>query len=236
MTTAATIISDALTPLGIVGIGDELEGEYAKHGLRLLNRIIDTWFADAALVYHVQLKQATLGTSGELTIGPTGDVVLQNAPWRLVTGCFVTYGGNDWPLQVATTRQQYTEIVRKTRQGAYPVVVYYDPQPNGGTAEFWPRPSAPVVVTLAIEKHIDSFDNLTDDHVFMPGVEQALVDTLTVRYASAFGKAAPADSVAGAKEAKTLIRRMALQVPQLDTGLPAANTKFNILSNTNGVY
>ena len=236
MTTAATIISDALTPLGIVGIGDELEGEYAKHGLRLLNRIIDTWFADAALVYHVQLKQATLGTSGELTIGPTGDVVLQNAPWRLVTGCFVTYGGNDWPLQVATTRQQYTEIVRKTRQGAYPVVVYYDPQPNGGTAEFWPRPSAPVVVTLAIEKHIDSFDNLTDDHVFMTGVEQARMVTLTVRYASAFGKAAPADSVAGAKEAKTLIRRMALQVPQLDTGLPAANTKFNILSNTNGVY
>ena len=236
MTTAATIISDALTPLGIVGIGDELEGEYAKHGLRLLNRLLDTWRADSTLVYHTALVPASVGTSGQLTIGPGQALDVPNTPFRLATGCYVSYGGNDWPLQVATTRQQYTEIVRKTRQGAYPVVVYYDPMPAGGTAEFWPRPSAPVTATLAIEKPLASFDSMTEDKLFMPGVEQALVDTLTVRYASAFGKTAPADSVAGAKEAKTLIRRMALQVPQLDTGLPAANTKFNILSNTNGVY
>jgi hypothetical protein len=230
MTTATTIIEDALGALGLVAPGESGDADHLVFGLRLLNREIDTLSADGSVDYRTEMLTFQASTAA-VTIGLTGSVVTNNRVDVLKPGCYASLSGSDYPIKVATTRAEYTEIVRKTQQGPVPVVVWLDSTYPDATAYFWPTPQGSATITLAIGRKTQAFASLTEDKTLQAGMEQALVDILTVRMAANFKIDPPKQAVLGMARALRLIRMMRLDVPQMTVksviGSGQGNNLFN---------
>ena len=60
MTTANTIIRDAMIDIGAIGMTDVPEPDDSAHALRILNRMIDSWASRSLFAFHVQWQSITL--------------------------------------------------------------------------------------------------------------------------------------------------------------------------------
>ena len=217
MTTANTLIADALGSLGVIGSAGTLGGSDALTGLRVLNRMLDAWRLQPHMATHAAWVTFSLpsGTSTR-TIGPTGQVVTAR-PSSIEVGGFSRIGGVDQPLSVIT-RDQYANAQLKTQAGGWPCCVYYEAASPNGTLYFWPLAAA--TIYLPVRTHLDNFADLTTEVTLPAGYEAAIVPSLAVKLAPYFERQVPATVVMESAAARSAIKRTNASVPELDICQP----------------
>lgn len=225
MTTARELISDALGDIGVLDPIETMSAEQAQHGLRALNRIIDSLNAQRLALYAVRDVAATF-SGGSAQVGP-GLAVNTAHPLRLEPGCYYVKSGISYPLPL-WSREDYNAAVLKAQAGEYPRGIYYDRQ-LPGTVYVWPVPAAPVEYHLQMLQPLADFADLDTDYSLPPGYKDLLYWSLCERLPAGYNLPVNPESNSNADKARAVVRRNNTVVPVLDARRQAA--PWNILSN-----
>lgn len=186
MTTANTIIYDALKELNVLAEGDTPTASMANDALRALNRLVQKFSNDQAFAWYPnQINEPLTGTIDPVTghqsftIGPTGDVVTQR-PIK-IESAVVDRQGITYPVQVIDFLK-WDSIVYKAVTGANTVSVWYEAQEPNGIVHCWPVASG-CTLRLRVINVVASFPDLVTDVTLPPGYEEALMKNLAVHIA-----------------------------------------------------
>ncbi len=187
MSTLLDIISDALSDIGQLGIGQSVSPEQSQQGLRKANRMLQKWSNQKLMVYLVTQRPFALSaTVQDYTVGPTGATFTGTRP------VFVESGVANVP---GSSMQNPMNILDKTQWDALPdsgVVC----GPNGAPASVWPEytlpnltfhvtpiPSTVVNIRLGVWELLQQFATLFDELALPPGYEEALEYNLAIELA-----------------------------------------------------
>lgn len=216
MTTANSIIKQALGKLGIVAPGETVDPGDASACLASLNLMLDGWRVESLYAYASATITGTLPAGEQTrTIGPTGQLVATPRPVRLEDGCFFTLGGLDYSID-AITEAEFNGIGLKNVGSLGPRWVFYNPTLPNGALNFHPRAAADVVLHLVVQQQIASFASLTANYTLPPGHERALVLSLTEEVAPDYEREVSPTLARNAAMARRNIKRANHRVPQLD--------------------
>lgn len=218
MTTARTIVSNALQRLGINAAGETPSAEDAALCFELLNTMLDGW-ATESMFAHAQawVVFALPANTTTRTIGPGAQVDVAR-PIRVEEGSFCRFSNIDYPL-TPIGAEKYGDIGLKTITGAWPAFVHYQPTVPTGTLNFWPATSGDVTVHLNTQVIVSQFANLDQDYTLPPGVKRAIELSLVEEIAVPFGRSVPARMEKQAASARANVKRVNLRVPQLDMSM-----------------
>jgi hypothetical protein len=232
VTTANTLIKDALIGIGAIGVAETPDPDDGVIALRILNRILDAWRIKGLYAFAVSEQVITLTSAMQTrTIGPSGQVNATR-PVRLETGCFVRVSGVDSPLRVAS-RDEWAGIELKTQAGSPPDWVYYESTSPLGVLHF--HPQADCEAHLMVAGQLTAFANLATDYTLPPGYELAIEQTLEERLCSTFSRPLPPTLKADAANARTAIKRANYQVPELELPIGARYRSSNQAAFNSGV-
>jgi len=226
MTTARTLIADALGDIGVLDPNETMTAEMAQHGLRTLNRIIDRWQAQRLYVWAVTEVVATV-SGASATIGP-GQQFDVTHPQELQPGCYYVRSGMSYPLPI-WEREDYNAKILKAQAGEYPQGIYYDRQMSG-RVYVWPVPSAPLEYHLQVLTRLPVFADLDTEYQLPDGYQDALFYTLTERLPAAYNLPVSQTAVTEAAKARRVIKAGNSQIPVLQIGEINAG-RLNILTN-----
>lgn len=203
MTTARNLIGDALQEIGVVDMGGTMSGEEAAHGLRVLNRIIDSWRAKSLYVHALANVTANFAGSGA-SVGAS-QTINTDAPLRFVDSCYYVKSGTSYPLPM-WTHDQYMRIGSKTEAGEYPEGFYFDGNVPG-VVHVWPIPAASVEYHFVVMKKLSEFADLDTDYSLPDGYEAALHDELCVRLPLSYDMQAKPAHVQASIASRNAIKR-----------------------------
>jgi hypothetical protein len=231
MSTALTIITEALQELGVYGSGETVSADDGVLCLRALNNLLDAWKIEPLMLYETGELVATLpAATSTLTIGDgedfdTGEDI--NRPARIERGSFVRVGELDYPLDVIS-QAEYNALTMKDIEGPWPCVCVYDAAYPIGTLTFFPEGACEV--HLHVATYLTSFAAVTTVAVLPPGYERALALTLCEEVAAKFQRPVATSTVRKAAAARRSIKRANVVVPQLQVGCePSLPGRYAIL-------
>lgn len=227
MTTARDLIADALGDIGVLDPNETMTAEQAQHGLRTLNRVIDSWNARRLHVYAVRDVVATFA-GGSATIGPGGTIDTPH-PLRLEPGCYYVKSGISYPLPL-WSREDYNARVLKAQAGEYPQGIYYD-RAIPGMVYVWPVPSAPIEYHLQVLLPLADFADLDTDYALPAGYQDALFWSLCERLPAGYNLPVNPESNTNAAAARAVIAKNNAVVPVLDASRRGSVAPWNIYSN-----
>lgn len=224
--TARTLINDALGNIGVLDATETASAEQAQHGLRTLNRIIDSYNAKRLAIYAV--KEVVTSFAGASAAIGTGLTIDTDTPLRLMNGNYYVRSGISYPLPL-WSREAYNAVILKATPGEYPSGIYYDRQ-IPGTVYVWPVPSVAPQYHLQVMAKMSSFVDLDTAYKFPDGYQDLLFYTLCERLPAAYNfPVNPADS-AEATRARLAVGKNNTNVPILDT-IQGVGSRWNIYSN-----
>ena len=212
MTTARDLIGDALGDIGVLDPMETMSAEQAAHGLRALNRIVDSWVAQRLMVQAVRDVVATFA-GASATIGPALTIDTPT-PLRLEPGCYYVKSGISYPLPL-WSREDYNARVLKSQAGEYPQGIYFD-RLTPGNVYVWPVPSAPVEYHLQVLFQLSQFADLDTVYTLPPGYHDALYWSLCERLPAGYNLPVNPESNQQAQNARSILRRNNTVVPVLD--------------------
>lgn len=215
MSTALTLIDNALQELGVYGAGETVSDDDAAVCLEALNDLVDAWRLENLTIYATQNVSAALpAATSSRTIGPAMNFNTARPP-RLEDGCFVTVGNLDYPLAVVG-EAEYNDITLKTLSGPWPRVCYYNASYPTGTVYFYPLGAC--TVTLVLQVALSAFTASSNTFTAPPGYKLAMQLTLTEMVATKFQKQVNPSTARRAMNARRVLKRSNLVVPQLKVG------------------
>ena len=181
MTTAAELISSSLRLIGAVAAGESPDADEQADALAALNQLLESWNLQGLSLYRQENVVYTLVPSQQdYTIGSGAD--FDGARPITLNGAFVTRGGIDYPLYVAT-QPEWNGIIQKSTESQIPGVIYYEPTFPLGTVHVWYVPTEALPITLAVNMQLAAVADIGDTLVFPPGYERALRYALAVELA-----------------------------------------------------
>lgn len=215
MATALEIIESAFSKLGVFGSGETLSAEDAALGLRLLNRLLESWSLDNLLIYDTEQIQRTV-TSGvsSFSVGPTGDEVMARP--IAVLGGYVRVGNLDYPVEVLD-RAQYNSVGDKQTAQGWPVGVYYEASMPDGRIYLAPKVGYACEIFLDVQTLLASFATAGTTVSLPPGYQRALEYNLAVEAAPDFSKEPPKTVVRLASAAKAQLKTLNVSIPVVDS-------------------
>ena len=214
MTTARTLIGDALQDIGVVDPNETMSAEQADHGLRTLNRIVDAWRAARLYVYTITDVSASF-SGASATVG-SGLTVNTAAPVRFEPGCYYVKSGDSYPLP-EMTYAQYAAVQNKSESGDYPQGYYYD-KAIPGRVYVWPVPAVSTEYHFQVRAKISAFANLDTDYSLPDGYQDALHYSLCERLPGAYNLPISQADAVNAVRARSAIRKNNVFIPVLSVG------------------
>jgi hypothetical protein len=172
--TGQTLVNDAATFAGVLGQDQAtLSDNDSQTILRFLNRMVDSWSTENAMIYAISTETLALsaGVATYLSSGLAGGRPVN------VGAINVTYGGVNYDL-TKIDATAYSQIGIPSIQ-AIPTQVYIDMGMPNATFTFFPVPFAPMVANVDCQRLLASTPiTLTTSVVMPPGYERALVCNL----------------------------------------------------------
>lgn len=185
MTTARTIIQDALYEVGVNGIGDDVTAEDAALCLRKLNQILQRWSNMRLMLPVLTEIIVPLNGSQTYTIGPTGDVVASR-PLKVMSASSVDQFGTEYPCNIIN-QELWDAISVKNVVGSPVSDIWYQATNISGTLNVYPKASSNYSLHLKCMVLLDSFS--LDTQIYLPeGYESALTLTLADDISGVFGR------------------------------------------------
>jgi hypothetical protein len=204
MTTALTLITDALIEIGAHDLGQTVPAEDAALGLRYLNRIMERWSNSPGLFPVLPEISVPMSGAASYTIGPTGDVV-STRPLRIDRATFVL-GEVEYPVNVLS-RQEWDAIAVKNVTGSPVSDVWFDASVTN--ARIYTYPIADTgTLKLDAPTLLTTFASTSTTLTLPVGYESAIVLTLASDIAGAFQRPVTPDLRARAAGAVRVLKRM----------------------------
>jgi hypothetical protein len=228
VTTARTIVFDALLDIQVASNEEPMQAPMAEQGLRLLNNLLDSWSLERLTIYYTPptLLPWPAGTQ-QLTWGPGGAIatarpiaIAPSAQYRDVTGL-------ELPLAVMTHQEEYAALTLKQQQASTLQVLYYAPSMPTGTLFGWPVPTQSWDVVVYPWQVLGRFVSLDDEILFPPGYERALRVGLALEAAASYGVQPSPMLGAILNESKASLKRTNQRIPVLglDPALAGAGAR-----------
>lgn len=216
MTTAATIIADALIEIGVQGAADTTPAEDQSLCLRKLNQIMQRW-SNSRLAVPV-LTEISVPMTGvqTYTIGPSGAVVAAR-PIKAMSATAIDANGLEYPVSLYS-RKDWDAIGQKNVSGGPPDVAWYQPSSPNGVLHVYPLTSA-YTLKLDCLTLLASFSSVSAEVTLPEGYESALTLTLADDVAASFGKQATADTRRRCAAAMAAIKATNTEPLYLDVGM-----------------
>lgn len=225
MTTAGSIIADALTEIGILADGEAPTGDMIDQGLRRLNRILYTQslFKDFSFTSSPQLTNVLAGQTS-FDIGPSGDLVADR-PIK-IDSAIATLDGLDYEVRIITM-DEYDAIPLKTATGSIPDVIAYDGFYPDGNLYLYPV-STGGTIKLRVTSLVQRFANSSDVLQMPEGYEDALMLALAVRSCPSYNRPVSKETAIAAQNAMRVLKRtnrapVKLGLPSIMTGGSGTN-------------
>lgn len=211
-TTAAVIISDALKEILVIGEGEAPSATMLSDGLRMLNRLLDTFSNGADFAYADASESVALTGQQSVTIGPTGSIATKR-PLK-IKSAYVDRGGISYPVAVIDG-EQYDDLTYKADQGANTQAIYYDATYPDGTLYLYPI-STGCTLHMSVIQSVKQFAS-TSVNIDMPeGYEDALMLALAIRMAPGYGKQINPETKTAARRAMNAVKVTNQVIPTLD--------------------
>lgn len=203
MTTALTLIEDALGEIGVKEAGQSVPSEDAALALRYLNRILQRWSNHRLMIPSLTEISVTLDGSGSYTIGPSG-AVTATRPNKVITAYYRDSGGLDTPVEILTDSQWQKIGLKDT--GGPPTGIWYERTSTNGTLHVYPD-VAGYTLKLQCQVLLSSFATTSTSLTLPEGYESALVLTLACDLAGQYQKPISADLAKRAAAANRSVKR-----------------------------
>jgi hypothetical protein len=229
--TANDLITAAYRRARIIGQDQTLTAGESADALASLNRMLDSWWNDKLLVYQVVQENFALSIgNNSRTIG-TGGNFSTTRPVKIVDGCFVRIGDEDYPVAVIEDRVLYDRIPNKSQSGR-PTALWYDPAYPLGTIYFNRAPDAADSLYIRSWKRLQTLASLVTAIALPPGYEDLIVDGLGIKDAPGYGLTAPADVIRSFGKSRRDLGTVNQEslVMELDTNLFRASAGYDIRS------
>lgn len=204
MTTALTLITDAMAQANLTESGQSLPSEEAQTGLRALNRLMGKWSQMRLLIPALAQYTVTLTGAGSYTIGPTG-VVVGLRPIKVLSVTATDSFGTDYHVAIRT-QEQWDAIAVKAVDGGPPSEVWYQPLTGDGKLWVYPRSNG-YTLQLDAQALVASFASLSTDLTLPEGYEAAIVPSLADELCSTYGVQTPGDVLRRAAGAVRALKR-----------------------------
>jgi hypothetical protein len=216
MTTAATIISDALIEIGVIGAKDTPDAEDIGLCLRKLNQLLQR-LSNSPLSFPT-LAKISFPLTGlqSYTVGPTGSVVAAR-PLNISHATAVDANGAEYVVDVIS-RQEWDGIAIKNVDGGPPSRLYYSATTTNGTAYVYPQTSG-YTLSLHCTTLLASYANSAATVTLPEGYESLLTLMLADDVATAFGKQTSPDTRRRLAAALKGVQRTNSEPLYLDIGL-----------------
>lgn len=212
MTTVRTILSDALSEIGVLDPTMTMDADMASHALRMLNRMLEAWSAEDLLVYTMDRLTfpLTIGTQ-DYTIG-TGGTINTPRPVQIERASILLTSQNptqpvEIPIPILNT-QQWQNYSVKNISSQFPTAVWLTGDFPLQKAYFWPIPQSQVSVIFYQWGLLDTFTSVNDAVEFPRGYEEAIVSNLAVRLCPTYGKQIPQATAILAQSSKNRLRTL----------------------------
>lgn len=226
MTTALDLITDALSEIGVIGVGQSVPAEDAALSLRYLNRMVQRWSNTQMMMPVVAQVSVTLNGALSYTIGPSGADVTAARPISVVGAYSEDAGGIRYDCDVLS-RQEWNAIGDPQTAGGPPDGVYYE-RTAGTTGRIYTHPkSTGYTLKLDCLSLITSYTLLTSV-TLPPGYESAIVLSLAEDLCGPFGKRADLDLKMRAKGARMVVKRTNAEPLLLKQELAAGEEYYEI--------
>lgn len=210
MTTVAELISLSLRDIGVLGEGQTASGDTIADALTTLGQMLGLWQADKLYVYAQKEVVATLTGATSYTFGAGGAI---NAPRPIsVDAAFWRSNGQDYPVEVMQSYDDYVRIGNKTITGSSPCALCYVPAYPLGTLYVYPT-GANGELHLITRTDLPALSSLTDDIVIPPEYHGALRYSLSEYLSTTFQTPLRPDIPALASRARKIIKRNNVHVP-----------------------
>ncbi len=222
MVSVLNMLTDSMQDAGIIAVGETPTAAEAQKGLRLLNRMLDTWSTESLVIYN-QVQEVFSLTAGlqTYTIGAGGDFDTAR-PITIYDAYMRDTNGNDIEIAIWDA-QQYAQIISKPITGTIALGIYYNSGYPLSEITLWPVvQDSSYRLVLWSWKLLSNFTSLTDNISFPPGFENAIEANLAAVFCAAFNRPIPPELAVWANESKAQIKRVNVTVPQL--AFPASLT------------
>lgn len=204
MTTALTIITDALTEIGVVGASDTVQPEDATFCLRKLNQVLQRWANMRLMLPALVDVSVPMTGAASYTIGPSGAVVAAR-PVRVSSARCVDSAGTETDIDVFG-QELWDAIVVKNVTGGPVSTVWYEATNTNGTLRVYPKAGSGFTVKLRCLALLEAFT--IGETVALPeGYETALTLTLADDIAGAYGRQSTPDLRRRATAAVRTVKR-----------------------------
>jgi hypothetical protein len=181
------LINDSLLELGEIESGGSGSPEELADGLRLLNRLVASWNAQALPIPKLTRRSIPLTGAASYT--------LTNRPMKIKAAALVA-AGITLPLDPVQA-EEWTTGIRNN-------VIFHDNGYPEGTVSIRPAATSGNLEYYAYEP-LTSFATVDDAVDLPPGYERALVLCLAIEWAGQFGRAVTQTLADLAADAKTSI-------------------------------
>ncbi len=218
-TTLRDIGSDALTELGVLAAGEELDADGALFLLRVANRLLDYWASRRLMIYSPNVLTTFTIVSGtrDYTVG-TGGTINRIRPEFINEVRFIDTGPTARPEYPLTRYldDDWNRVTLKTLQGVYPIAWYYNPTYPLGVVSLWPVPTSGTLQgQFYAPAAITEFTSIIDAIALPPGYREALVTNLAVRLAPSYSAPITKDTRDAAENALNAIMAANLRPAEL---------------------
>lgn len=237
--TVQSIIEDALTEIGAIGVGNSASAADLALGLLRFQNQLDAWQADRL---SLSLQAATSVTwpssTSTATVGPTGAIAIARPTWINALNYVVPGSSPEVEVYMAPMdADQYAALTIKGLQSGLPQQFFYQVNLDDelGTLFIWPKPDQQVTLKLYVAKGIDVPAALSDQLFGPAGYQEAYMYQLALRLCTPFGKPLPELLPNMARESWNLMKRQNVN-PGLMACDPALIPQFpggyNVLSDS----
>lgn len=231
MTTALSLISDALMMNGTLAEGESPTAEMAQDSLNALNMMLDAWSIENLAVHSTQTQSFTWPAStASRTIGPTGDFV-GNRPVSVEQSSYFEDSNNEPYMFTLVSEEEYNSISAKTTTGSYPEYMFINMTHPDATMYVYPTPSSNLTLKLVSIVELSQPATLQTTLSFPPGYLRAFKFNLAVEIAAMDG-AEPLPTVGRiAISSKKSIKRLNTSRVTMKASLPAAVITYGTKSD-----
>ena len=210
--TGATIVQDTLIELGVIDASGTVSTNDSDYCLRKLNRLVDGWATQNLMIYGLNETSFTM-TAGTATYS-TG-VSFTTRPTS-INSIFVRLSNIDYPVDVVDV-QTYDDIAYKLTQ-AIPNQCYIRWSFPDALLTFYPVPNAAYTCFVEWVGPLTSGAIASGTSLSLPlGYERALVQTLVVECAPAYGVQLSAASVQSAVDSVANLKRLNYEPLRMNT-------------------
>jgi len=213
MTTATTIVEQALRRLGVLGGGETADPNDSADCLIALNELLGQWSMTRSMAPAKITETKTLvASTGVYTLGPTGTLTFTYRPIKIHTA-YVRRDSLDYEVR-EWTQAEYNATIAKTTEGT-PRHFLYVPSVLLGSLSLYPEPDYAYTLTLTYDAALTSWATLVTDIDLAPGVQSALAISLAEYISEQFSVKLTPGLVGQAANARRMMKRMNMRVPQL---------------------